>query len=140
MKLLEYKIDNIFRKNEMNKGKIETLRNGTNVTYFRQMLFNITDFKEVEDIFYKYIFTVDNIFEEIIKRSLDDYLKIKKYLLIILVFCLALLMVLYNFIFLAISVPKLVYLLNVSRCVLKIIPTSVIMTSPELEAWIENKY
>ena len=29
---------------------------------------------------------------------------------------------------------------NVSRCILKIIPTIVIYNTPELESWIENKY
>ena len=49
-------------------------------------------------------------------------------------------MVFYNISFLLITIPKLVYLLSVSRCVLKIIPSSVIINTPELETWIENKF
>ena len=37
-------------------------------------------------------------------------------------------------------VKKLVNYLSVSRCIMKIIPTSVIISTQELETWIENKY
>jgi hypothetical protein len=37
-------------------------------------------------------------------------------------------------------VNKLIHLLSVSRCILKIIPTTVINNTQELENWIENKY
>jgi hypothetical protein len=140
MKLIENTIDNIYKKDEMNKGKNITLEDGKIITYYRQLIFNDSNFQMIENIFYKYIFSIDDIFEEIIKTNLDEYLKFKKYLLIILVFCFALIMILYNISFLMIFVPKLVYLLNVSRCVLKIIPISVIVNSQELETWIENKY
>ena len=140
IKLLEYMVDNIYRKDKMNKDTVKIYGNGINSTYFRELLFNDSSFQTVENIFYKYIFSVDTIFEQIITNSLNEYLKFKKNLLVILVFSLTLIMVLYNIGFLSFSVPKLVYLLNVSRCVLKIIPTSVIMHSPELEDWIENKY
>ena len=140
MKLIENTIDNIYKKDEMNKGKNITLEDGKNITYYRQLIFNDSNFQMIENIFYKYIFSIDDIFEEIVKTNLDEYLKFKKYLLIILVFCFALIMILYNISFLIIFVPKLVYLLNVSRCVLKIIPISVIVNNQELETWIENKY
>ena len=37
-------------------------------------------------------------------------------------------------------IKKLVHHLNVSSCIMKIIPTSVIVNTPELETWIESKY
>ena len=37
-------------------------------------------------------------------------------------------------------INKLVHHLSVSRIILKIIPTSVIISTHELETWIENKY
>ena len=130
-------IDNLYKKDFMDKDFAETFNN---VSYSRQALFNNTNFQRIEDIYYKYIFPVDYIFQDTIMSNLNEYLKFKKCLLIILVFCLTLLMVFYNISYICIFVPKLVYLLNVSRCILRIIPTSVIMNSPEFEAWIENKY
>ena len=35
-------------------------------------------------------------------------------------------------------IQKLIYLLGVSRCILKIIPSSVINSTQELENWIEE--
>ena len=140
MKIIENVINNIYKKDEMNQNQKQILINGENVTYFRQLLFSDIYFKKVENMFYKYIFSVDTIFEESLRDSLNDYLKYKKYLLVILVLSLSLLMVFYNISFLTFTVPKLVYLLSVSRCILKIIPTSVIINTPELETWIENKY
>ena len=37
-------------------------------------------------------------------------------------------------------ISKLIYYLSVSRCIMKIIPTTVINNTTELETWIENKY
>ena len=140
MKLIENIIDNIYKKEEMDEGTNKTLPNGTNVTYYKQLLFGDTNFQSIENIFYKYIFSVDRTFKNIINRNLYIYLKYKKRILVILIVFFALTMVGYNIGFLSFTSPKLVYLLNVSRCVLKIIPTSVIINTPELESWIESKY
>ena len=140
MKIIENMINNIYKKDGMNMDKVYITVNGKNITYFRQLLFSDLYFQRVENVYYKYIFSVDQIFEESIKNSLHDYLKYKITLLIILILSLALIMVFYNISFLLITIPKLVYLLSVSRCVLKIIPSSVIINTPELETWIENKF
>ena len=132
-------IDNLYKKDAMDKDVYETFKNESR-KYSRQSLFNDTTFQEIEDIFYKYIISVNYNFEATSKDNLNEYLKYKKLLLLILVLCLGLIIIFYNVVFLCIFVPKLVYLLNVSRCILRIIPTSVIMNSPELETWIENKY
>jgi hypothetical protein len=136
MKLIENVIDNIYKKDLMNTRK----NNGTTNKYFRQLIFNDTNFQMIENIFYKYIDSVNDILSDVIKSSMNNYLKYKKYLLLVLAFCLVFIIVSYNILFLAIFVPKLVYLITVSRCVLKIIPTSIIMSTPDLETWIENKY
>ena len=140
MKLIENIIDNIYKKEEMDEGTNKTLPNGTNVTYNKQLLFGDTNFQSIENIFYKYIFSVDGTFKSIINTSLYIYLKYKKRILTLLIASFAITMVAYNITFLTFTSPKLVYLLSVSRCVLKIIPTSVIISTPELESWIESKY
>ena len=140
MKLIENIIDNIYKKEEMANGTNKTLPNGTTVTFYKQLLFGDTTFQSIENIFYKYIFSVDGTFKNIVNTSLYTYLKYKKRVLALLIIIFALTMVAYNITFLIFTSPKLVYLLSVSRCVLKIIPTSVIINTPELESWIESKY
>ena len=49
-------------------------------------------------------------------------------------------MIIYNITYIVILTPKLVHLMNISRGVIKIIPTSVIMNTPELQALIGSKY
>ena len=138
LKLIENIIDNIYNKDKMEEGTIKTLPNGTNIIYYRQLLFNDTDFQRIENIFYKYIYSVDYIYKNVINNNLHDFLEIKRYILVILIICLTLIIIIFNIIFLWVYIPKLVYLLTVSRCVLKIIPTSIIINTPELEDWIEN--
>lgn len=39
-----------------------------------------------------------------------------------------------------IYIPRLMHFINVTRSVIKIIPTSIIMVTQDLEKWIESKY
>ena len=132
MELLTSFIDYIYKRDIMNSGKDNN--------YFRQMLFNDTIYQDVEYLYYNYIFTVDNIFEITFKLSLDDYIKKNKMFLIILLFVFCVLMILYNFIYQVLFTPRLRYLINISRGILKIIPTSVIVNTPELQSYIGSKY
>ena len=132
LELLTSFIDYIYKKDVMNSGKIDN--------YFRQMLFNDTIYQNVEYLYYNYIFTVDDIFERTVKLSLNDYIKQNKMLLIILLFVFCVLMIFYNFIYQILFTPRLRYLINISRGILKIIPTSVIMNTPELNSYVGNKY
>ena len=132
MELLTSFIDYIYKRDIMNSGK--------NDNYFRQMLFNDTIYQDVEYLYYNYIFTVDNIFERTFKLSLDDYIKKNKMFLIILLFVFCVLMILYNFIYQILFTPRLRYLINISRGILKIVPTSLIVSTPELQSYIGSKY
>ena len=139
LKLIDNIIDNIYKQDEMDLY----LKNNTNITInqsHRLNLFNKTNFQMVEHIFYNYIFSVGDLFEITVKRNLNDYLQIKKRIVILLVFGLALIIILYCIIFLIFYIPRLIHFLSVSCSVMKIIPTSIIMITPELENWIENKY
>ena len=132
LELLTSFIDYIYKKDIMNSGKIDN--------YFRQILFNDTIYQNVEYLYYNYIFTVGDIFERTVKLSLNDYIKQNKMLLIILLFVFCVLMIFYNFIYQILFTPRLRYLINISRGILKIIPTSVIMNTPELNSYVGNKY
>ena len=133
LKLADNIIDNIYKKDEMYRDT-----NGFQVN--RLSLFNESNYQNLEYIFYNYIFTVGNFFDNIIKINLDEYLIMKIRILILLVCCLALVLIIYCIVFIIIYIPRLVHFLSVSRSVMKVIPTSMIMHTPELENWIENKY
>jgi len=133
LKLEDNIIDNIYKKEDMYRYTYGVQSN-------RLSLFNESNFQNIEYIFYNYIFSVGDFFADIITTNLDEYLRMKKRILILLVCCLALALILYCLIFMTVYIPKLTHFLSVSRSVMKIIPTSMIMITPELENWIENKY
>ena len=135
MEILTSFIENLYKRDIMEKGNLNN-----NNKYFRQMLFNDTDYQEIEYLFFNYIFTVAQIFEDTVKSSLDDYIKDNKLLLVIILFVFCITMTFYNIIYLILFIPKLIYLINVSRGIIKIIPTSVIVNTPELQSYIGNKY
>lgn len=103
-------------------------------------LFNLQFFSQIEEIFYNYIIPVGDYFSRIVNSDLDNYLGDKKGIVIILVIVLVVVMILYSLVFGIIFVNQLVHYLSISRCIMKIIPTSVIIATQDLETWIENKY
>ena len=103
-------------------------------------LFETEYFQLMEKAFFKYILPVGNNFAEIVTIDLNNYLNGNKTLIILLILLLFILMIIYC-LFLGITLIKqLIHYLSVSRCIMKIIPTSVIINTQELENWIENKY
>ena len=103
-------------------------------------LFETRFFTQVEEIFYNYIIPVGDYFSSLVKTDLANYLGNKKNMIIILVIVLVVVMILYSLVFGIIFTNQLVHYLSISRCIMKIIPTSVIIATQDLETWIENKY
>ena len=136
IKLIDNIIDNIYKKDGMDIYIHGTIGDPTK---YRLQLFNETNFQNIEYIYFNYIFSVGDFFGDSIKENLDHYLLNKKKILICLVFGLALIIFLYAILFLSLYIPRLIHFLIVSRSVMKIIPTSIIMVTQELEYWIENK-
>ena len=133
IKLVSSIVDNIYTEHEMNLQSLESDNNTL-------LLFNTSYFNQMEEIFYKYIIPVGDNFAKLVNEDLDHYLTERKILVLILVCVLGTIMVIYSLIYLVIFINQLVHYLSVSRCVMKIIPTSVIISTPDLENWIENKY
>jgi hypothetical protein len=133
IKLVSSIVDNIYTEHEMNSQNLESDNNTL-------LLFNTSYFNQMEEIFYKYIIPVGDNFAKLVNEDLDHYLTERKILVLILVCVLGTIMVIYSLIYLVIFINQLVHYLSVSRCVMKIIPTSVIISTPDLENWIENKY
>jgi hypothetical protein len=132
MQLITSFIENNYNKDALEKSKDDN--------YESQNMFSNDLYKDIEYLFFNYVYSVESIFENTVRSSLDDYIKKNKFFLIILleVFCIT--MIIYNITYIVILTPKLVHLMNISRGVIKIIPTSVIMNTPELQALIGSKY
>ena len=140
LKIHEQIIDDLYKDAILKKDTNFTLNNGTVVKFRNIYLFSTDTFKELEKIFYKYIVPVSNTFSQICLDSLIKYLKEKKNIVVILTIIFFVMVILLCVYIAFCFVNQLIHLLSVSRCILKIIPTSVINNTQELESWIENKY
>ena len=103
-------------------------------------LFKTEYFQLIEKIYFQYIFPVGKNFAEVATLDLNIYLNVKRTLIILLLTIFICLIVLYCIFFGITLIKQLIHYLSVSRCIMKIIPTSVIINTQELESWIENKY
>ena len=141
LKLIDETVDNLYKEREMNENNENyVLKNGDIVKFKSIYLYESESFYDLETVFYKYIAPVSDNFAQICISSLNSYLKTKKNIVVLLdiFFCFV---VIFLCLYVAFCfVNKLVHLLSVSRCILKIIPTTVINNTQELESWIENKY
>jgi hypothetical protein len=133
IKLVDNIVNNIYKEDEMN-------RKNESLSHIRYELFNTSYFNQMEEIFYKYIIPVGDNFAKLVNSDLDSYLSERKIMVLILVCVLGAIMIIYCLIFGIIFINQLIHYLSVSRCVMKIIPTSVIISTQDLENWIENKY
>ena len=137
MQLITNFIDNIYHRDRLERMKNKSYNNNNNI---RQMMFNDSIYQEIEYLFFNYVFTVEDIFENTVKESLDRYIKRNKFFLVILILIFCIIMIIYNISYIIFLTPKLKYLINISRGIIKIIPTSVIMNTPELQTLIGTKY
>ena len=131
IKLIEDLVENIYKEYNMSVQEDN---------FYKEKLYNTTFFQQMEEIFYKYIIPVGNIFAEIVNEDFNIFLKKEKTIITILVVCLGIIMFIYCLYLGIFFIRKLIHYLSVSSCVMKIIPTSVIISTQELETWIENKY
>ena len=127
LKLIDDLIDSIIKENEMNKD-------------YKRNLYNTSIFRQIEYMHYKYVFDVGDNLEDAVITGLNTYLFQKKIFIIIFIGLLGLVISFYCVVFGFILINGLVHHLSVSRCIMKIIPTSVIISTQELETWIENRY
>ena len=127
LKLIDDFVDNILKEDSMNNDD-------------RRNLFNTTYFNQIEYMFFKYIFNVSDYFHLVVKEDLEDYLRNKTKELYAVGILMGILTIFFCIVFGIFFIKKIVHHLSVSRIILKIIPTSVIIFTKELEDWIENKY
>ena len=132
IKLIEDFVENIYKEYEMNQKE--------KINYNKEKLYNTNHFQQMEEIFYRYIIPVGNIFAEIVNNDFKNFLKREKTKIIILVVFLGIIMFIYCLYLGIFFIQELIHYISVSRCVMKIIPTSIIISTQELETWLENKY
>ena len=118
-------------KNNGNNKDIPNIKLGLYATDYFQLM---------EKIYYKYISPIGKNFAEFITIDLNHFLNANKILIILLIIFFILLIVIFCIFFGITLINNLIHYLSVSRCIIKIIPTSVIINTQELESWIENKY
>jgi len=111
-----------------------------NYYYNKRDLFNSSSYSEIEKMFFKYLINVPKSFIIYAANDLYDYLFQKLIIVIILIVIFIVSSIIYCLITRISLIKKIIHNLKVSRCIMKIIPTSIIISTPELETWIENKY
>ena len=106
----------------------------------KQQLYGSGYFRQMEYMFYNYIFNVGDNFADVVISDLNQYLYKRQIIVILIAILIGIAIVIYCVIYGVILIKRLVHHLSVSRCIMKIIPTTVIISTQELETWIENKY
>ena len=129
--------------NQLLENKVNIIRNeillskSKNSNFNSYEMFATDNFEIFEKAFYNYLIKVNDNFELVIKKGLEEHLNTMRTMLIVVMVafgCSILFIGIYIGFFL---IKRLVHLLSVSRC---IIPTIVINNTQELESWIENEY
>ena len=131
LKLIDDLIFNIIKEDEI----ISRSRN-----HSRKILFALEDYKEIDTIFFKYFLTVEENFVKCIESDLDTFLNSFYLTTLILLASFGIIIIIYYILSRIFLLRNLIHNLSISRMIIKIIPTSIIIGTPDLETWIEGKY
>ncbi len=107
--------------------------------YFKSFyLFSSSFFSLVENIHYVFVIPVIERLDDVILQSVNEELRNNKnialYIISFLIIAMVIFIIYVKFFFLT----KLDYFLNISKCIVKIIPSTMISTNPDLENWLER--
>ena len=101
-------------------------------------LFTSNNFEQLEEAYYYYIVPSLNIVDNKIREGFQDLFdNYQKYILIIssvFLFCLVVFIIYIKIFF----IPTIIHMLNISKCIIRIIPTSIISENQDLENWLEK--
>ena len=109
-----------------------------NESYYIKDTFGSTTFSKMEDSFYTYLMPVVRRIDKAIYDSMKTLLKEKFFIIFIIIFIfnigvlIFIIYVKYGF------MRTFEYLLSISKCVVKIIPSSMISSNQDLENWLEK--
>ncbi len=103
-------------------------------------LYNSNEIEYCEYLYYNYLVSfIDNIAAATLnnqKKALDDKNKIALIIYVLVIIEI----VIYSAYIWIFFLKKIIYYLSVARCILRIIPISVINSTPDVANWIENNY
>ena len=120
---------------------IFNIKNGSDSnTPLKKILFSSTDYNQMDTIFFRYFLTVEKNFVDCILIDLNDSLNSFYLNSLILLGSFGAIIIIYYISSRIILIRNLIHHLSISRMIMKIIPTSVIISTPDLETWIESKY
>lgn len=139
LKLIDETVATISKDKEMKIGKPYFFNNQT-ISFTNPLLFETNYFRDLEYVFYNYITPISDSFANVVSLSLNNYLLKQRTVIIILICVFGVIILIFAGYVAFIFTNKLIHLLSVSRCILRIIPTIVINNTAELETWIETKY
>jgi hypothetical protein len=103
-------------------------------------LFSSDNYGQIDKIFFKYFLTVEENFVHCIEDDLDTFSNSFYVTSLILLISFGLIIIIYYILSRIFLLRNLIHNLSISRMIMKIIPTSIIIGTPELETWIESKY
>jgi len=140
LKLIDETVSNILKDQQMKTNLPYLLNNGQTVMFTPPLLYETSNFMDLEYIFYNYITPISDNFAKVVSTSQNNFLTSVRMTIIILicVFVVCILIISYYIAF--IFTNTLIHLLSVARLILKIIPTTVINNTQDLETWLENTY
>ena len=120
---------------------IFNIKNGLDSnTPLKKILFSSTDYNQMDTIFFRYFLTVEKNFVDCILIDLNDSLNSFYVTSLILLASFGAIIIIYYITSRILLIRNLIHHLSISRMIMKIIPTSVIISTPDLETWIESKY
>ena len=103
-------------------------------------LYNSNEISYCEYLYYNYLVSfIDNIASATLnnqKKTLNDKNKIALIIYVLVIIEI----VIYSAYIWIFFLKKIIYYLSVARCILRIIPISVINSTPDVANWIENNY
>jgi len=140
LKLVEETVDTISKDKDIKIGKPYLFGSNETIQFTNPLLFETGYYKDLEYVFYNFITPISDNFAKVVSSSLNNYLLNCRDIIIILISIFGLILFLFSSYIAFVFTNKLIHLLSVSRCIFRIIPTSVINNTAELETWIENKY
>jgi hypothetical protein len=140
LKLIDETVSTIIKDKEMKTNQPYTLADNTTVTFSNPLLYETKNFRDLEYIFYNYITPISDAFATVVSNSLNEYLDSVKMNIVILICVFVFSILMFSFYIAFIFTRRLIHLLSVARIILRIIPTSVINNTQDLETWIESKY
>ena len=101
-------------------------------------LVNSNVFNNLEEALYLRVIPTIMVFINTIEKAVESLFNKKMIIIISILVCYAIILILFIEYIRDIFIPKIKYLLSVTKCLIRIIPTSIISTNKDLEIWLDK--